>query len=161
MGSGSLNPFSEREPDVPLPDRLACWIREYIVAAKLGGKKQEESLAQVCLGIEFLLPDLLDGLEGWAPGTWIDGVVPYEATVNGEYEITIEGYADCIREGSKRREGISTTEPFFGRVRISQAEDLLVCYEFKLADSRDGISNRKRPRAYPPEEWFLVVSSGK
>jgi hypothetical protein len=122
---------------LPDPDsRIAQLVWEYIHCDPM---KEEEALAWLCSGLEWLLDRELQPCEEWTG--WVDGVtpahgmVPDAVKVVSSTEVSIHGYEMWGKAGR----GPFWIEPFYGRISISPAGDSIESYDLRFADRARGL----------------------
>ncbi len=139
-----------------LESKLAGFVRSYIRASTAGDSGQEEALRWVCVGLEFLLAELLDSSDGWSG--WIDGIVPStgilqnSVTVSSTLELSVRGCAIWLKVPRG-----CWIEPFFGSVEISEASDNIVTYDLRFADSARELGSTPYGTHLRRQDWFHPV----
>ena len=150
-----------------LESKLAGFVYTYLHAVTNDdSSKEQEALRWVCVGLEFLLGELLSASDEW--NGWIDGIQPATDMVPDAIEVVssvtlrIRGSALWARG---RGSGPFWIEPFLGLVEISVTGDSIVNYDLKFGDAARGLAtvpfdrHLRRPDWFCPAHWLFTFSS--
>jgi hypothetical protein len=131
--------------------RIARLVWEYTLCDPT---KEEEALAWLCFGLEWLLGRELEPCEEWTG--WVDGVTPAHGMVPDAVkvvsgtEVSIHGYAEWARAGA----GPFWIEPFLGQIRVSPGGKSIESYDLRFGDADRGLGGTPYGRHIRWESWF-------
>ena len=145
-----------------LEARLAREIRNYLSVAAQRDDVEQGLISPITATVSGLVVRLLEGNEVWGPQRWVDDIsTSAPAQVVGPGHIVFDGLLVFGDLGKGTQEW---WEPFHGSVRISEAADEILSYEFMLGDAAWGLGKVKyneHPRGWNwarPEKWIFVFA---